>query len=132
VDEALKKLAHGGDDYPGLKEYSRALIKKWDNDNDGIISFQELCDGLKALDINLQLKDRVQLMKRLDMNTDGEITDIELYKAFSGVETSLMKETVDQTLRKIVSGSDEYANMKEYSKALIKRFDGNHDGMISF
>jgi Ca2+-binding EF-hand superfamily protein len=81
VDEALKKLARGGDDYQNLREYARALIKRWDTNYDGAISFQELCDGMKALDIHLALKDRVALMKKLDLNRDGELSDIELYKA---------------------------------------------------
>jgi EF-hand domain pair len=34
-------------------------------------------------------------------------------------------------LKKIVSGSSDFSNMKEYTKSLIKRFDGNQDGFIS-
>lgn len=72
------------------------------------------------------------MMKRLDMNNDGQISDIEMYKALSSIETQLTKETVDQALKKIVAHSEEYANMKEYCKALIKKFDSNNDGQISF
>lgn len=43
--------------------------------NDGIISFEELCDGLKSFGISLSLKDRVSLMKRLDLNNDGELSE---------------------------------------------------------
>lgn len=98
---------------------------------DGIISFQELCDGLKAMDINLVLKDRVALMKKLDMNRDGEISDTELYKALSSVEQVVNREVVDSALKKIVAGAVDYANLKEYTKSLIKRFDGNQDGLVS-
>ena len=87
VDEALKKLARSGDDYLNLREYARVLIKRWDTNYDGAISFQELCDGMKAMDIHLALKDRVALMKKLDLNRDGELSDIELYKAISTVES---------------------------------------------
>lgn len=94
VDEALKKLARAGDDYQNLREYARALIKRWDTNYDGAISFQELCDGMKAMDIHLALKDRVALMKKLDLNRDGELSDIELYKAISTVESQLTRESV--------------------------------------
>ena len=87
IDEALKKLARGGDDYSSMRDYSKSLIKRFDSDNDGIISFQELCDGLKQFDINLALKDRISLMKKLDINSDGQISDIELYNAISTVES---------------------------------------------
>ena len=39
IDEALKKLARGGDDFSSMRDYSKSLIKRFDSDNDGIISF---------------------------------------------------------------------------------------------
>lgn len=132
IDEALKKLARGGDDYLNLREYARVLIKRWDTNFDGAISFQELCDGMKAMDIHLALKDRVALMKKLDLNRDGELSENELYKAISTVESQLTRESVQNALRKIVGGAQEFTNMQEYAKALIKRFDLNGDGLISF
>lgn len=127
----MRKLIKAGSDYSSLRDWSKALIRKFDQDMDGIISFQELCDGLKSMEINLALKERVALMKKLDMNRDGEISDTELYKALSSVEQVVNREVVDSALRKIVSGSADYANLKEYTKSLIKRFDGNQDGFIS-
>jgi hypothetical protein len=38
------------------------------------------------MNINLALKDRVSLMKKLDMNRDGEISDVELYRALQTVD----------------------------------------------
>jgi Ca2+-binding EF-hand superfamily protein len=83
------------------------------------------------MDINLALKDRVSLMKKLDMNRDGEISDNELYRALSTVDNAMNREVVDSALRKIVAGSTDYSNLKEYVKYLIKRFDGNQDGLVS-
>lgn len=131
IDDALRKLIKAGSDFSNLREWAKALIRKFDKNMDGIISFQELCDGLKSMDINLALKDRVALMKKLDMNRDGEISDTELYKALSTVEQVVNREVVDSALKKIVAGSIDYANLKEYTKSLIKRFDGNQDGLIS-
>lgn len=39
IDDALIKLCRMGDDYKNLKEYSRYLIKRFDKNMDGIISF---------------------------------------------------------------------------------------------
>jgi len=90
-----------GNNYPNLREYVRILIKRWDTNNDGIISFQEVCDGLKQMEINLQLKDRVALMKRLDLNKDGKITEDELYKVLSGSagEVPTLQSSIKPSLR---------------------------------
>lgn len=39
IDEALKKIAKAGEDFVSMKDYSRALIKRFDTDNDGVITF---------------------------------------------------------------------------------------------
>ena len=71
-------------------------------------------------------------MKKLDINSDGQISDVELCNALSTVESLLTKEAIDQSLKKLVSGTDDFGTLKEYSKLLIKRFDSNNDGLISF
>lgn len=58
ADIALKKLAAGAEGHANMKDYVRFLIKKFDFDNDGIITFNELCDGLRNLNIFLTLKER--------------------------------------------------------------------------
>ena len=62
-----------------MRSYARRLIRKFDRDNDGIISFQELCQGLKGLNIFLTSDERESLMQKLDTNRDGDISDKELY-----------------------------------------------------
>ena len=39
IDEALKKIARAGEDFVSMKDYARALIKRFDTDNDGVITF---------------------------------------------------------------------------------------------
>jgi Ca2+-binding EF-hand superfamily protein len=51
VDNVINKLAVNGKSFGSLKDYSRHLIRKFDRDNDGIITFSELCDGLLKLSI---------------------------------------------------------------------------------
>lgn len=50
---------------------------------------------MRDMNIDLALKDRVALMKRLDMNRDGEISELELHRALQTVEEQLTKETVE-------------------------------------
>jgi Ca2+-binding EF-hand superfamily protein len=54
-----------------MRDYARALITRFDRDLDGLITFQELCDGLDQFDIDLSLKDKMSLMKKLDVDADG-------------------------------------------------------------
>jgi Ca2+-binding EF-hand superfamily protein len=72
-----------------MREYVRFLIKKFDFDNDGIITFNELCDG--ALNIFLTLKERQALMKSLDLNNDGRLTADELLTVLSKVDVKFTK-----------------------------------------
>lgn len=51
-----------------MKDYSKKLIKKFDRNSDGIISFKELVDGLKTMNIYLSQREREGLMKKLDTN----------------------------------------------------------------
>jgi Ca2+-binding EF-hand superfamily protein len=72
MDEALKKIAKAGDDFVTTRDYSKALIKRFDNNNDGVIIFQELCNGPRTYDdINPGLKERLVLMRKLDVDKDG-------------------------------------------------------------
>ena len=80
----------------------------------------------------MALKDRIALMKRLDINRDGEISEVELNRALSTVGDKITKQAIDNAMKKIASGSLEYKSMKEYVVILMKRFDGNGDGLITF
>ncbi len=64
----LKKIASGAEDVQNMKDYSKKLIKKFDRNSDGIISFKELVDGLKTMNIYLSQREREGLMKKLDTN----------------------------------------------------------------
>jgi len=66
-----------------MKDYAKNLIRKFDRDNDGIITFQELCDGLSKLNISVSNSDKQALMNRLDIDRDGKITEYELIRVLS-------------------------------------------------
>ena len=87
ADVALKKIASGAEDYPNLSEYVKYILKKFDSNQDGAISMNELANGLKTLNINLTIKEKSALLKKLDLNRDGEISAEELFKTLSKVDT---------------------------------------------
>jgi len=75
-------------------------------------------------------------MERLDLDRNGEISDQELFKALSSVNTSdlsnLAKEAADIALKKIAAGSENYSNMREYVNVLMRNFDYDNDGQVTF
>jgi Ca2+-binding EF-hand superfamily protein len=85
LEQTINKIASGAEDSEDMRAYSRRLIKKFDLDNDGVITLKELCHGLKTLNIYLTSDEREALMQKLDTNRDGDISDKELYKALSSV-----------------------------------------------
>ena len=136
ADIALKKIAAGSENYSNMREYVNVLMRNFDYDNDGKVTFNELCDGIKKLNIYLTLKERQALMKQLDLDMNGTLSADELYAVLSRVDTKLSKTelqaSIEHALRKIASGAEEFSSMKEYVNELFKNFDLNFDGLISF
>ena len=59
------------------------FFKNFDINFDGLISFEELVDGLRALNISLTSQEKAGLMKRFDFNRDGEISEDEVYRVLA-------------------------------------------------
>lgn len=57
-----------------MQEQVIGLLRIFDLDNDGLISFLELVDGVKALGIQAKKSDMIDLMNRIDVDKDGFIT----------------------------------------------------------
>jgi len=66
-----------------MKDYVRVLMHTFDSDSDGFISFEELVGGLRSFKINLTSQEKQSLMRRLDFNQDGKISEDEIYKVFA-------------------------------------------------
>jgi Ca2+-binding EF-hand superfamily protein len=128
LDNVINKMVLSGKSFPSLKDYAKHLIRKWDKDSDGIITFSELCDGIYKLNIMISQPDKRALMDLLDIDRDGKITETELFRVLSG---GAAPEIIDQTLRKIAGGAQGYSNLAEYSRDLVRKFDKNGDGLIS-
>jgi Ca2+-binding EF-hand superfamily protein len=71
------------------------------------------------------------LMKKLDINADGEITEDELARALQTVDAEITSESVATALKKISAGAEGYSNMRDYIKDLVRKFDQNSDGLLS-
>jgi Ca2+-binding EF-hand superfamily protein len=66
-----------------MRDYVAVLFKNFDINFDGLISFEELVDGLRALNIILTSQEKAGLMKRFDFNRDGEISEEEVYRVLA-------------------------------------------------
>jgi Ca2+-binding EF-hand superfamily protein len=91
ADIALKKLAAGAEDYNSMREYVNVLMRNFDYDNDGVVTFRELADGVKKMNIFMTVKERQALMKQLDLDANGSLSTEELYQVLSKVDTRLSK-----------------------------------------
>jgi Ca2+-binding EF-hand superfamily protein len=49
-------------------------MRIFDQDNDGLISFLELVDGVKTLGIHAKKNDMIDLMNRIDVDRDGFVS----------------------------------------------------------
>jgi len=53
IDSTLRKIASGADDSNDMRAYAKKLIRKFDKNSDGLISLNELTQGLKTMNIYL-------------------------------------------------------------------------------
>ena len=136
VETAIKKIASGAEDFSSMREYVKVLFKKFDLNNDGLITFQELTDGLKRIQIYISSREQQALMSKIDLNRDGEISSEELLRVLQSTDSKLTKSqlstSVDHIVQRLLEGSKKFASMKEYARHLIRLFDNNSDGIINF
>ena len=59
------------------------IIRKLDRNGDGVISFKEFCDGLKAMNIFVTHHEEHALMRKFDHNGDGVISLEEFYNTLA-------------------------------------------------
>jgi Ca2+-binding EF-hand superfamily protein len=75
-------------------------------------------------------------MEKLDLNRDGEISAEELLKILKNTDSRLnnyqLSTSVDNVIKRLLEGSEKFSNLRDYARNLIKKFDNNSDGIISF
>jgi Ca2+-binding EF-hand superfamily protein len=107
--------------------------------NTPLVKLNKVTKGLKATVLakvettnpGNSVKDRMALMKKLDVDADGEISEIELSRALQSVDAEMTNEAVNTALKKIAAGSEGSSSLREYVKDLVKKFDHNSDGLVS-
>ena len=101
-------------------------MRIFDHDNDGLISFLELVDGVKSLGISAKKNDMIDLMNRMDVDRDGFISQLELYRSlglkaahegYQGTSAS-----IEQVLTKLRKGAEKYSSLQEYVSVLFQMF----------
>ena len=85
VDAALLKIKAGSSNYKTLSDYCKALIKKFDTNKDGLVSYLELAEGLRELGIKVFKGEQAAMMRRIDEERAGVISYDGLFKALSRV-----------------------------------------------
>lgn len=78
-----------------MRDYVKNLIDNFDSNGDGYISFDELCEGLRTMHFHLTLREKQGIMKKLDINRDGEISGEELYRILSKVDSKLSRAQIE-------------------------------------
>lgn len=98
------------------------MIRKFDNNSDGIINFQELCEGLSRMNILITNQEKAGLMKKLDIDRDGQITEKEMLFVLTGSQTNQRSPRIsnnsgllEKVLMKIANGAEDINNMRQYS-----------------
>jgi Ca2+-binding EF-hand superfamily protein len=129
VDQILKRIKLNSDRFKNLEDFCRFVFNKFDADRSGSLSFNELSNGLDEMNIHVSLSEKMDLMRTLDTDGDGEVGFMELYNGLSGFSGSV---NLDQVMKKIANGADQYRSIDEYVSTLFRRFDINHDGEVSF
>jgi Ca2+-binding EF-hand superfamily protein len=79
VEQLMAKIRRAVSHYKSQQEQIIGLMRIFDLDNDGMISFIELVDGIKQLGIQAKKTDVIELMNRMDVDKDGWISQKELY-----------------------------------------------------
>jgi len=85
IENVLHKIKKGYTQYKSLQDYVVALIAFLDKNGDGVISFEEFCNGLKAMNIFVTNHEEHTLMRRFDRNGDGVISMEEFYNTLAEV-----------------------------------------------
>ena len=137
VATALKKISAGAEGYSNMRDYIKDLVRKFDQNSDGLLSINELSDGLSKIHIYLNQREVQALMDKIDLDRDGYISADELLTALNsnvsgGFSSIQLKNSVDWVIKKLVADGKSFPSMREYAKHLVRKFDKDSDGIITF
>jgi Ca2+-binding EF-hand superfamily protein len=75
-------------------------------------------------------------MFKLDLNRDGEVSANEILSVLTstglGGAVGNLNSSIDKLIYRLAAGAKSFSSMKDYVKSLIKKFDRDNDGIITF
>jgi calcium-binding protein CML len=74
VESILNQIRKKIDPYKSQGEQILNLMRIFDKDQDGLISYNELVDGIRVLGVKATRGDVMDLMHRIDIDKDGIVT----------------------------------------------------------
>ncbi len=120
------KLKKGAEKYNSLNEYVNVLFQMFATAGSKYMTFNELMNCLKTFNFNLQHVEKQALMKRIDGDSDNQVSKEEFYNALAsaGMATGTGAQSptrmaagdsderrVDQALLKIKQGAARYKSL---------------------
>lgn len=70
----MSKIRKAVEHYKSQQEQMIGLMRIFDHNNDGLVSFLELVEGVKSLGITAKKTDMIDLMNKMDIDKDGFIS----------------------------------------------------------
>lgn len=124
------------------------MFRRFDEDGDGKVSPAELCSRMKSVGLELSLEDAADIVGSADFDGDGllgldefarlmseeqeeEDREREMREAFGVYEMSGRGYITATSLRTALGRLGDSSGIED-CKAMIRRFDLNGDGVISF
>jgi len=83
ISHIMNKIRALGKSFKTVEEYAQDLMTKMDKNKDGFLSFDEFCEGLKALGFILTIQEEHTLMRKFDKNSDDKISLKEFCEALT-------------------------------------------------
>lgn len=84
LNHLITKIKRGAAAHKNLQEYAITLLAKLDKDGNGVLSFKEFTEGLRAMDIFMTNHEEHTLMRKFDHNGDGVVSLEEFYNTLAG------------------------------------------------
>lgn len=83
IDALIQKMKKASASYPSLQEYAVHMVKVLDKNQDGFVTMDEFCFGLKSMNIFLSNHEEHTLLRRFDTNGDNKISMEEFYNCIA-------------------------------------------------
>jgi EF-hand domain pair len=137
VEDILAKVKRAAAKYNSINAYVSSMMRRYDTDNDGFISFQELSEGLDHDGIKLSREEKLALMKHLDADCDGVVSKDEIFQAMLIDSRHRRnhhhpKVNVDNLLKRVKQAAEKFKSLDEFVRNFFDKLDVAPNGALSF